>query len=189
MAKPELRKQIRARLEAIPEDERQRRGVAVLESLCQQKEYTRAEILMIYLSLPYEIDTQWLAQRAWADMKRVLAPRVSWEQRRMLPIEVKSLATGVEEGYMGIREPVAGMPLPVSDLDLVIVPGLAYDEQGNRLGRGRGFYDQFLSHPGFHGVACAVALEEQVLESIPVGPTDVRVNMLVTDAKVRRFAR
>lgn len=189
MPKPELRKRVREQLELIPAAERLRRGVAVLESLCAQPEYTQAEILMIFLSLPYEIDTQWLAQRAWADMKRVLAPRVSWAQRRMLPIEINSLATDVEVGYLGIREPVAGVPLPVADLDLVVVPGLAFDERGNRLGRGRGFYDRFLSHPDFRGVSCAVALEEQVLDSVPVGPTDMRVDMLVTDAKIRRFTR
>ena len=90
---------------------------------------------------------------------------------------------------MGIREPIEGPPLPLSEIDLVIVPGLGFDEEGNRLGRGRGFYDRFLSHPNFHGVSCAVAFEEQVFESIPVDPADVRMDMLVTDVKVRRFAR
>ncbi len=143
---------------------------------------------MLFLSTATEVDTQQLALQAWADQKRVLAPRVTWDQRRMLPIEIQSLATGVEEGYMGIREPVEGMPAPVSDIDLVIVPGLGFDEAGNRLGRGRGFYDRFLRHPDFRGVSCALAFEEQVLPSIPVEPSDARVAMLVTDVTVRRFA-
>jgi len=146
-------------------------------------------VLMLFLSTPHEVDTSQLAIRAWADQKRVLAPRVTWDQRRMLPIEIQSLATGVEVGYMGIREPVEGMPVPVSDIELVIVPGLAFDEQGNRLGRGRGFYDRFLSHPDFRGVSCGLAFEQQVLPTIPAGPGDVRVQMLVTDLQVRRFAR
>jgi len=144
---------------------------------------------MLFLSTATEVDTQQLALQAWADQKRVLAPRVTWDQRRMLPIEVQSLATGVEEGYMGIREPVEGMPVPVSDIDLVIVPGLGFDEQGNRLGRGRGFYDRFLRHPDFRGHSCALAFEEQVLPTIPVEPSDARVAMLVTDVTVRRFAK
>ena len=144
---------------------------------------------MLFLSTPQEVDTRHLALPAWADQKRVLAPRVSWDQRRMLPVEIHSLVSGVEEGYMGIREPAEGMPVPVSDLDLVVVPGLGFDEQGNRLGRGRGFYDRFLSHPDFRGVSCALALEDQVVPSIPVGPSDVRVDMLVTDVAVRRFTR
>ena len=88
---------------------------------------------------------------------------------------------------MGIREPVAGVPFPISLIDLVIVPGLGFDEDGNRLGRGRGFFDRFLAHPEFQGVACGMALEEQMTPGIPVDALDRRVDMLVTDEKVRRF--
>src|SRR5262249_32198383 len=124
----------------------------------------------------------------WRDIKRVLAPRVSWEQRRMLPIEINSLTSDIHEGNMGIREPLEGMPIPVFEIDLVIVPGLGFDEKGNRLGRGRGFYDRFLSHRDFRGVSCGLGLEDQVVEDVPAFEFDVRVDMLVTDAKVRRFA-
>jgi 5-formyltetrahydrofolate cyclo-ligase len=105
----------------------------------------------------------------------------------MLPIEIKSLSSDVHAGMMGIREPIEGLPIPVADIDLVIVPGLAFDLAGNRLGRGRGFYDGFLSHRDFRGVSCALALEDQVVEKVPSDETDVRVHMLVTDARVRRF--
>ncbi len=166
----------------------QQRSAAACRLLCEQEEYRRAEILMTFLSTPHEVDTRQLVLQSWDDLKRVLAPRVSWDQRRMLPIEITSLASGVEQGYMGIREPVEGMPVPLSEIDLVIVPGLGFDSAGNRLGRGRGFYDRFLSHPDFHGVSCALALEDQFVDSIPVGPLDVRVDMLVTDVTIRRFA-
>jgi 5-formyltetrahydrofolate cyclo-ligase len=187
--KKALRQDLRRRLAEIPEAQLQARSAAACRLLCEQDEYKRAEIIMLFLSAPQEVDTRQLALQAWADIKRVLAPRVSWDQRRMLPIEIHSLASGVESGYMGIREPVEGMPLPVSDIDLVVVPGLGFDEHGNRLGRGRGFYDRFLSHPDFRGASCALALEEQVVPTIPVGPSDVCVDMLVTDVRVRRFPR
>lgn len=184
-----LRQELRSRLAAIPPEDMQRRSAAACRLLCEQREYRRAEILMLFLSTSLEVDSRQLALQAWSDHKRVLAPRVSWEQRRMLPIEIHSLASGVEEGYMGIREPVEGVPVPVSEIDLVVVPGLGFDRGGNRLGRGRGFFDRFLSHSGFRGVSCALALEEQFVESIPVGPHDMRVSMLVTDTTVRRFKR
>ena len=142
---------------------------------------------MIFLSMAHEIDTSQLALQSWADLKRVLAPSVSWDQRRMLPIQINSLSSDVQPGQMGIREPTGGMPIPVADIDLVVVPGLAFDARGNRLGRGRGFYDRFLSHRDFRGISCAVALEEQFVETVPAEPKDMRVNMLVTDARVRRF--
>jgi 5-formyltetrahydrofolate cyclo-ligase len=90
---------------------------------------------------------------------------------------------------MGLREPVAGAPIPISIIDLVVVPGLAFDKSGNRLGRGRGFYDRFLAHPEFTGLTSAFAFEEQFLPEIPVDPLDRSVDMLVTDKKVRRFRR
>ncbi len=144
---------------------------------------------MVFLSLPTEVDTSSLVLRCWQDHKRVLAPKVSWEQRRMLPVEMLSLTDTLTESDFGIREPVAGVPFPTSLIDLVIVPGLAYDEYGNRLGRGRGFYDRFLAHPDFRGVACGIAFEVQMTAGVPVGPLDRPVDMLVTDAQVRQFSR
>ncbi len=189
MPKRELRQELRRKLAAIPPVELQQRSALACRRLCETAEYRRAEVIMLFLSTPNEVDTTQLALQAWADSKRVLAPRVTWDQRRMLPIEIQSLASGVEDGYMGIREPVEGLPVPVADIELVIVPGLAFDEQGNRLGRGRGFYDRFLAHRDFHGVACALAFENQIVPSVPVSETDARVHMLVTDERVRRFAR
>jgi 5-formyltetrahydrofolate cyclo-ligase len=105
----------------------------------------------------------------------------------MMPIEIRSLTDDLLVSTMGIREPAAGIPFPISLIDLVLVPGLAFDEYGNRLGRGRGFYDRFLAHSEFHGVACGMGIEEQVTATVPAGPLDRPVEMLVTDQKVRRF--
>ena len=88
---------------------------------------------------------------------------------------------------MGIREPTAGVPIPTPLINLVVVPGLGFDEFGNRLGRGRGFYDRFLSNLEFTGVACALAFEVQVTPTIPTEPLDRHVDMLVADETVRRF--
>ncbi len=118
-----------------------------------------------------------------------MAPKVSWEQRRILPIEIRSLAEHLPESTLGIREPMQGAPFPVANIDLVVVPGLGFDPFGNRLGRGRGFYDHFLAQPDFHGTSCALALEEQFVDNIPAGPHDMQVDMLVTDKSVRRFGR
>jgi 5-formyltetrahydrofolate cyclo-ligase len=185
--KKELRTTLRAKLGAITPEELRTRSAAACRLLCEQPEFRKAEVIMITLSLPHELDTTPLALRAWQDGKRLLAPKVSWEQRRMLPVEIRSLISDVRESPTGIREPVVGIPFPVADIDLVIVPGLGFDAAGNRLGRGRGFYDRFLSHPDFVGVACALGFEEQFVEKVPVSPHDIPVHMLVTDKTVRRF--
>lgn len=185
--KKELRQRIRAVLAGIAPEEVAAKSQRACQLLFQQQEFTKSEVLMVFLSLPAEIDTSPIVLRAWQERKRVLAPKVSWNQRRMLPIEIRSMTDDLTVSTMGIREPVSGIPIPIAIIDLVIVPGLAFDEYGNRLGRGRGFYDRFLAHPEFQGVSCALGFEEQMVPNVPVGPLDKPVDMVVTDEKVRRF--
>ncbi len=186
--KKELRQRLRAVMNAIDPEELRARSATACRLLEAQPEYQRAEVVQVFFSLPTEGDTMPLVLRAWQDRKRVLAPKVSWEQRRMLPMEIRSIAD-VREAYMGIREPIEGTPVPVGDIDLVILPGLGFDPFGNRLGRGKGFYDRFLAHRDYRAVSCALAMEEQVVDSVPVGSHDMPIDMLVTDKKVRRFGR
>ncbi len=187
--KKDLRERIRRVLAGIDPQAMAAKSARGTELLAQTPEFQRAEIVMVFLSLPSEFDTSALVLRAWQEHKRVVAPRVSWEQRRMMPTELRSLTSDLVESAMGLREPISGAPIPAAIIDLVIVPGLAFDEAGNRLGRGRGFYDRFLAHPEFAGVTCGLAFEEQLLPAIPATPLDRPVSMLVTDARVRRFRR
>lgn len=186
--KKALRQQIRERLAAIPAREMHERSVAACRLLCRQPEFQKSETVMIFLSMACEVDTSYLAIECWNAGKRVLAPRISWDQRRMLPTEISSLTNDVRESAMGIREPHEGMPFPVSDIDLVVVPGLAYDARGERLGRGRGFYDRFLAHRDLRAFTTGLAFEEQIVASVPTADRDQRVRMIVTDQRVIRPA-
>lgn len=185
--KHELRDRFRKGLAEIPPEELHRRSLCACHHLFEQPEYLKAEVVMAYLPLAREVDTAPLVLRCWQDRKRVLAPKVSWNQRRMIALEIRSLTDDLQLSSFGIREPVSGIPIPVDLIDLLILPGLGFDEYGNRLGRGRGFYDRFLAHPDFAGVTCGLALEEQVCPNLPAGPLDRRIRMLVTDTSVRRF--
>jgi len=106
----------------------------------------------------------------------------------MLPVEISSLQTGLTTTGHGIREPETGKPVPISEIDLVLVPGLGFTANGFRIGRGMGFYDRFLAQPEFVGVSCGLAFEEQIVPALPVLDHDVPLSMLVTDRSVRRFA-
>lgn len=189
MQKKPLRLTLRERLAALSQTEMRDKSRQACSNFLAQPEYAKAEILMIFLPMTQEVDTSAIALQAWSDMKRVLAPLVSWDQRRMLPIEISSLESDLRVTQFGLREPVGGMPIPVFDIDLVVVPGLGFDTKGNRLGRGRGFYDRFLSHRDFRGTTVALAFECQVVERVPSEPHDVRVDMLVTDESVWRFTK
>jgi 5-formyltetrahydrofolate cyclo-ligase len=187
--KKELRQRLRSLLASIGPEQRHARSAQACRLLMEQPEYQRAEVIMVFLSLPAEVETTSLVLQAWEDRKRVLAPRVSWDQRRMIPVEIGSLEQDVVQTVTGPPEPIKGVPFPVEYIDLAIVPGLGYDLLGNRLGRGRGFYDRFLAMPEFKATSCGLAFEDQVVPTLPIGPNDMQVDMLVTDQKVRRFGK
>ncbi len=144
--------------------------------------------MMIYLPMPAEVDVSPIALRGWQDQKTITAPRISWDERHMIPIQIRSLDSGLVTRVNGLREPAEGEPITLDALDLVVVPALTFDRNGNRLGRGEGFYDRFLASPHFRGTAVGLAFSEQVVSQVPVHDNDVPVHMLVTDEEVLRFA-
>lgn len=185
--KKELRQKYRDLLADMSIAEYERKSNDASLRLLDCREFTKAQVIMAFVSLPTEIDTTQVILHAWQEHKRVCVPKVSWEQRRMMPVEINSLTEDLEETQFGLHEPISGIPVPLETIDLVVVPGLAFDEFGNRLGRGRGFYDRFLSNPDFHGKSCAFAFDEQITTAVPVGPHDRQVDLLVTDKRVLRF--
>jgi 5-formyltetrahydrofolate cyclo-ligase len=99
---------------------------------------------------------------------------------------VHSLAD-LEEGYMGILEPPENELVAPKDLDMIFVPGLAFDRNGERLGRGAGYYDRLLAEPDIRAVLCGVCYDVQVMDCVPHEPRDHRVDMLVTESELLRF--
>jgi len=187
-SKSAVRKQLRDLLARMSEAERHAKSLAACALITASAEFDAARVVMLYLSSQFEVDTAPLALRAWQAGKTVVVPKVSWDQRRMLPTEISSLTTGMTSTGLGIREPVAGKPVPTEFIDLVIVPGLGFTDKGYRIGRGMGFYDRFLAQHDFLGVSCGLAFSEQVVDHLPVLDHDVPLSMLATDRGLRRFA-
>jgi len=165
------------------------KSMAASKRLMTMPEFEEAQVVMIYLPMRRELDVAPLALRGWQEDKVICAPKLSWEHRHMLPIQIHSLETGLITTLGDLREPADDQPVPLDMLDLVIVPALAYDRRGNRLGRGAGFYDRFLASPGFTGVAVGIAFREQLVDRVPVQRNDVAVHALVTDEEILRFSR
>jgi 5-formyltetrahydrofolate cyclo-ligase len=186
--KSALRRQLRDLLANMSEADRHAKSLAASSLITAAPEFTSARVVMLFLSTPHEIDTAQLALRAWQAGKQVVVPKVSWDQRRMLPVEINSLTTNMTTSGNGIREPEIGRPMPIEFIDLVIVPGLGFTDTGFRIGRGMGFYDRFLAQPDFIGRSCGFAFEEQVVSDLPVLDHDVPLSMLATDRGIRRFA-
>ena len=186
--KPAIRKALREKLAAMDPATRHAKSVAICTSVAASPEFLAASVIMLYLSMTEEVDTAPLALRAWQAGKTVVVPKVSWDQRRMLPVEITTLNTGLTLTGPGVREPIAGKPIPVDFIDLVFVPGLGFTRTGHRIGRGMGFYDRFLAAPEFGGCSCGLAFEEQIVPELPVLDHDIPLSMLATEAGVKRFA-
>jgi len=118
--------------------------------------------------------------------KRVVAPKTVHRERRMIISEVFDVENDLAPGLWNIPEPRPEClrPVDVSEIDLVIVPGVAFDERGNRLGYGGGYYDRFFTELRDGVPLVAVAFEVQVLPEVPVAPWDRRVDLIITESRI-----
>ena len=189
MNKTQIRTNMRALLKNLPADERRQRSLAACELLAGTREFRNAQMIMLFLSMLSEIETSSLALKAWQEGKSIAVPRVDWESRRMDPLEIRSLDTGLQTVAQGYRQPIEGTVVSLGLIDIVIIPGLAFDRKGFRVGRGRGFYDRFLAQQDFQGVRCALCFQEQILtEDIPRESHDIPMDLIVTDKEIIRCA-
>ncbi len=180
--KNETRKRMKELLEKQSCGEREEKSKLIMKRLLSVPEYKRAGTLLSYVSLDSEVSTREVISSAIAEKKMVLVPAVRGECLSLH--EIKTLEE-LKPGFMGIHEPKdCSKPVPLGAVELAIVPGLAFDEDGNRLGRGRGMFDRL-----FKGAGCfriALAFDFQVLESIPSEPHDVPVELIITERRVIR---
>ena len=187
--KPALRRQLRDKLAVMSDKARHDKSLLACSFVASLPEWSAARVVMLFLSSPTEVDTSPLALKAWQAGKTVVVPKVSWDQRRMLPVEINSLTDQMTTSGPGVREPADGKPVPVDFIDFVVVPGLGFDSKGYRIGRGMGFYDRFLAQSEFIGTSCGLAFDDQIVPSdLPVQEHDIPLSMLVTDRGIRRFA-
>lgn len=186
MDKVELRGQLRNRLLAMPPEQRKDKSRKACRNLMALEQYQGASIIMIYLSLPHEVDTSEAILHAWQLGKTIAVPKISWQQRHMIPVQITSLETGFSTGASGLRNPVAGVPIPFGQIDLVVAPALGFDRLGNRLGRGGSFYDRFFANKEVIASRCGLAFAEQLVDSIPTTDSDEPVDFVVTDEEVIR---
>jgi 5-formyltetrahydrofolate cyclo-ligase len=165
-------------------EQRKEKSRKACRNLISTEQFQNASIVMMFLSLPHEVDTSDAILQAWQLGKTVAVPKISWQQRHMIPVQINSLDTGFSTGTWGLRNPTTGVPIPFGEIDLVVTPGLGYDRRGNRLGRGGSFYDRFFANKDLRACRCGLAFAEQVMEVIPTTESDEPVEWLVTDEEV-----
>jgi len=187
MDKKELRVRLQKCLLEMSDEERSEKSQKACRNLVSTPQFQRASTVMMYLSLPHEVDTSEVVLYAWQLGKTVVVPKISWQQRHMIPVKISSLETGFSTNVAGLRNPVTGVPMPIEEIDLVVAPALGYDRKGNRLGRGASFYDRFFANKRLNAARCGFAFAEQLIDSVPVVERDEPVDFLVTDKEVLYF--
>ncbi|MCE5185345.1 MAG: 5-formyltetrahydrofolate cyclo-ligase [Planctomycetaceae bacterium] len=184
MDKVTLRHELKQRLAQLSRDEIAEKSKKICEHIVNSPAYQNAAVVMMFLSMAHEVDTTSLILCAWQHGKTVAVPKMSWEQRHMIPVEIKSLESGLKIDRMGLRNPISGVPVPFEEIDLVVTPGLGFDRQGNRLGRGGHYYDSFFSANKIKAAKWGVAFSEQVCDSVCHNDNDVPVDAVVTETGV-----
>ena len=176
--KKALRIEIRQLKRACPLEERRRKSLSVWEAVERDEVFQQAETVLAYWSMDDEVYTHDFVKR-WAGSKTLLLPCVKGDELELRYFDGEErLQPG--EGY-AIPEPVGDRFTDWRKVDLILVPGVAFDKSGNRLGRGKGYYDKVLKQTG----ACKVGVcfDFQLVERVPVEPHDVKMDRVVASGE------
>jgi 5-formyltetrahydrofolate cyclo-ligase len=187
MDKERLRSKLQKCLLEMSAEQRSEKSRKACRNLVSTPQFQSASTVMMYLSLPHEVDTSEAILYAWQLGKIVAVPKISWQQRHMIPVQINSLETGFSTEATGLRNPIRGVPTPLEEIDLVVAPLLGFDSKGNRLGRGGSYYDRFFANEELKAPRCGFAFAEQMVDSIPTAEHDKPVDFLVTDKEIMYF--
>lgn len=181
-SKTELRAKICARLKSISPEQRAAASAQLCSRLKASDIWHAAKSVLLFAPLLDEPDIWPLLTEALAAGKPVALPAFIPGTNVYAARQIIDPAHDIIAGQFGIREPLPSCPeVPLNRLDLVLVPGLAFDACGARLGRGKGFYDRLLA--AVRGTMCGVAFDEQMVDAVPVGPLDIRLNCILTPTR------
>lgn len=177
MDKQALRKEIRAAKNAVPFFEKCRRSETVMAQVEQLARFREALTVLLYWSMDDEVQTHDFVER-WYSSKCILLPCVEGDDLVLRQYTGPECLKAGEQ--FGIGEPTGPVFTDMEKVEMIVVPGVAFDKRGNRMGRGRGFYDRLLKRtPNAYKVG--VAFDFQMVESVPVEPFDVAMDEVIFD--------
>ena len=179
MNKEQVRQQSKARKTLLSEEDKRMSAFKVFQYVEKTAAFMLAEHVLMYNSLPDELSTRDFIEK-WSGRKKFYLPRVNGVNLDILPYENSRMHLGA----FNIEEPEGDVTTDISEIELIIVPAVAYDRNGNRVGRGKGFYDRLLSNT--NAVTIGVAYGCQLFDEIDTEDFDVPVQYVVTDLGVIR---
>jgi len=178
MPKTLLRQSLLRQRRQLPVMASESRGRRAQQRLLQLPLFTQAHSVALYSPIRNEVPTQLLFLACRRRGKRVFYPRV--EGATLQLVEVTSMAE-LSQGAFGVLEPTAPTGVALRQIELLVIPGVAFDRRGHRLGYGKGYYDRLLHEDGFQGVRVGLCFDFQVVDELPVQPHDVPMDWIVTE--------
>ena len=180
-----LRKEVLEKRNNLDFNKKEEMDKEILKKFYETQYYKKAKKIFIYISYSSEINTKEIINKALKDNKKIYIPRTEFKTRHMDAVEITSLDNLVESTY-GILEPSKEAPyIDPNELDLIVVPGVAFDRNGGRMGYGAGFYDRYFKKIKKENikkiVKLALAYEIQMLNEVPMNEQDVPVDYIITE--------
>lgn len=173
MEKSDIRRKMKILRMMLSDDEKAIAADEVFARLEKTAAFMMADNILMYHSLPDELSTLKFLKK-WHDKKHFFLPRVNGVNLEILPYDELNL----ESGAFNIEEPTGNDLADVADIELIVIPAVAFDRSGNRLGRGKGYYDRLLNSS--RALKVGVGYDFQLLDEIPCEPHDVPMNMVIT---------
>lgn len=174
-----LRKEIAALKRIYTKENLQKRSEDILRFLEKTPLFQKAQCIALYNALPGEVQTASFIHK-WYKQKQILLPIVIGNDLKLLPYKGDE---SLKAGAFGIMEPIDdGTVIPDDDIDMIVVPGIAFDKDRNRLGRGKGYYDRLLS--ALKASSVGLCFDFQLKNRIPVEPFDRKVDLVITEKEI-----
>lgn len=174
MEKRQARAILRSRVAQIPVEERVRSSREIFAEVAALSAFQQAQVVALYAALPDEPQSgEFIAE--WCGRKRIVLPRVEGEIMRFYDYSPEAMASG----SFGIDEPQGECPCSAEEIDFMVVPGVGFTAEGYRMGRGKGFYDRYLSQSGFRATTVGVCFKDQLMDELPLEPHDRVLDFVV----------
>ncbi len=182
MKKPELRQKVRTSKSLLSDTEKDNAAEAVFSAVERSCAFMLASNILLYNSLPDELSTRRFIDK-WAGRKNFFLPRVNGIDLDILPYD----RTSLKYGAFHIEEPQGTDLTDVGIIDMIIVPGVAFDRKGNRVGRGRGYYDRLLRQT--RAIKIGVGYDFQLVDEIETEPHDIAMDIIITPSHIITFKK
>jgi 5-formyltetrahydrofolate cyclo-ligase len=185
-AKEQIRKDIAKTLNSLTEKQRTEKAKAIESKPFGFANFLEARIALLYIDGDNEVRTKSILKRAYDFNKIVVLPAFDPERLKVAILKVDHPDKDLVPGPRGVLEPNPARckPVPLQKIDIAIIPGLAFDEKGARIGSGHGYYDRFIPDLPATTRKVALAFEEQIIPQVPTESHDKHVDIIITDKRI-----